>query len=104
MQKYYALTDALKALGQMGGTAIGGAIGGNMLDSASKVDEYKPSRGYLDAIEKSKKANDRLRALDEKEFNLAYNKNLREEERAYKQKMADEVMAKDAKIQNETFE
>ena len=89
MQKYYALTDALEAIGKMGATAIGGAIGGNALDSASKVAEYKPSRGYLDAIEKAKKANDRLRALDEKEFTLAYNKELRDDERAYKEKIAE---------------
>lgn len=81
MQKYYALTDALQALGKMGGAAIGGAIGGNMLDSAPDVGEYKPSRGYLDAIEKSKEANERLRSLDEEEFQLA----LRDEERSYKQ-------------------
>ena len=83
MQKYYALTDAFSALGKMGGTAIGGAIGGNMMDSAPIVGEHKPSRGYLDAIEKSKKANERLRALDEKEFNLA----IRDEERSYKQQI-----------------
>ena len=90
MQRYYALTDALKALGQMGGAAIGGAIGGNALDSAPKVAEYKESRGYLDAIENAKKANDRLRALDEKEFNLTYNKQQRDEDRAYREKIAEE--------------
>ena len=84
MQKYYALSDVMKALGQMGGAAIGGAIGGNALDSAPKVAEYKESRGYIDAFEKAKQANDRLRALDEKEFNLTYNKQLRDEEREYK--------------------
>ena len=83
MQKYYALADAFSALGKMGGAAIGGAIGGNMMDSAPIVGEYKPSRGYLDAIEKTKKANDRLKALDEKEFNLA----VRDEERSYKQQI-----------------
>ena len=83
MQKYYALADAFSALGKMGGAAIGGAIGGNMMDSAPIVEDYKPSRGYLDAIEKTKKANERLRALDEKEFNLA----VREEERSYKQQI-----------------
>ena len=83
MQKYYALTDAFSALGKMGGAAIGGAIGGNMMDSAPIVGEYKPSRGYIDAIEKSKKANERLKALDEKEFNLA----VRDEERSYKQQI-----------------
>lgn len=89
MQKYYALSDALKALGQMGGAAIGGAIGGNALDSAPKVAEYNESRGYLDAFEKAKQANDRLRALDEKEFNLNYSKQLRDEDRKYKEQIAE---------------
>lgn len=89
MQKYYALSDALKALGQMGGAAIGGAVGGNALDSAPKVAEYKANRGYLDAFEKAKQANDRLRALDEKEFNLNYNKQLRDEDRAYREGIAE---------------
>ena len=71
MQKYYALTDALKSLGKMGGAAIGGAIGGDMLGGAPTVGEYKESRGYLDAFEKAKQANDRLRSLDETEFKLA---------------------------------
>ena len=86
MQKYYALADVMKALGQMGGAAVGGAIGGNVLDSAPKVAEYKESRGYLDAFERAKHANDRLRALDEKEFNITYNKQLRDNERAYNEK------------------
>lgn len=90
MQKYYALADAMKALGQMGGAAVGGAIGGNALDSAPKVAEYKESRGYLDAFEKAKQANDRLRALDEKEFNLSYAKQQKDEERAYWQEKAKE--------------
>lgn len=81
MQKYYALTDALRSLGNMGGAAIGGAIGGNMMDSAPAVAEYKPNRGYLDAIEKAKNANDRLRALDEKEFQLRYQKSQKDAER-----------------------
>jgi hypothetical protein len=88
MQKYYALTDALGALGRMGGTAIGGAIGGDVLDGASNIPEYQPSRGYIDAFEKAKQANERLRALDDKEFQLAYNKQIKDEERAYKQRMA----------------
>lgn len=71
MQKYYALTDALKSLGKMGGAAIGGAIGGDMLGGAPTVGEYKESRGYLDAFEKAKQANDRLRSIDETEFKLA---------------------------------
>lgn len=108
MQKYYALTDALKALGQMGGTAIGGAIGGNVLDSAPSVTEYKPSRGYLDAIEKTKKANEKLRALDEKEYNLAvrdedraYKKQLIEDERDYKDKVKAEERAYNDKVRAE---
>lgn len=84
MQRYYALTDALGALGKMGGAMIGGAIGGNMMDSVPNVGEYKESRGYLDAIEKAKQANDRLRALDDKEFQLA----LRDDERNYNQQIA----------------
>jgi hypothetical protein len=93
MQKYYALTDAFSALGKMGGAAIGGAIGGNMLDSAPIVADYQPSRGYIDAFEKAKQANDRIRALDEKVFNLA----ARDEERVYN----DKVRAADRKYQEE---
>lgn len=84
MQKYYALTDALGALGKIGGTAIGGAIGGNVMDSAPIVGEYKESRGYLDAFERAKQANDRLRALDDKQFQLA----MRDEDRSYQQQQA----------------
>ena len=101
MQKYYALTDALGAIGKMGGVAIGGAIGGNVLDSAPKVEDYKESRGYLDAFEKAKQANDRLRKLDETEFQLAYNKQQRDEERAYKaeqDKIAREYSAAQAEL------
>ena len=87
MQKYYALTDALNALGKMGGTAIGGAIGGGVLDSAPAVAEYQPSRGYIDAFERVRKANDRLRALDEQEFQLEYNRKQKEEERDYRAKL-----------------
>lgn len=89
MQKYYALTDALRAIGQLGGTAVGGAIGGDIADSAPAVDPYKESRGYLDAFERAKKANDRLKALDEKGFQLA----LRDEQRAYDQAMREEDRA-----------
>lgn len=84
MQKYYALTDALKTLGQLGGAAVGGAIGGNFLDSAPNVGEHKESKGYLDALERIKKANDRLRAAEEKEYNLA----VRDEDRSYRQQEA----------------
>lgn len=81
MQKYHALSDVLRAIGQMGGSAIGGAIGGSALESAPAVGEYKESRGYLDALERAKQANERLRALDDKGFQLA----LRDEERSYEQ-------------------
>ena len=84
MQKYYALTDALKSLGKMGGTAIGGAIGGDVIGGAPIVGEYKESRGYLDAFEKAKQANDRLRALDDKEFQLAE----KDADRSYQQQVA----------------
>jgi hypothetical protein len=94
MQKYYALTDALRAIGQLGGTAVGGAIGGDLPDSAPAVDPYKESRGYLDAFERAKKANDRIKELDEKGFSLAlrdeqraYDQAMREEDRAYKEKL-----------------
>lgn len=79
MQQYYALADVLKKLGQMGGGIVGGAIGGNVLDSMPNIGEYKESRGYLDAFEQAKKANERLRSFDDKEFNLA----LREDDRRY---------------------
>ena len=97
MQKYYALTDALNAIGKMGGAAIGGAIGGDVLGGAPNVGEYKESRGYLDAFERAKQANDRLRALDEKEFQLAYNKAQRDEERAY----SDAARAEDRKYRKD---
>lgn len=90
MQKYYALADVFNALGKMGGAAVGGAIGGNMLDSAPTVGEYKESRGYLDAFERAKQANERLRELDAKEFQLAYDKKKRDEERAYSDKVRKE--------------
>lgn len=83
MQKYYALTDALGAIGKMSGVAVGGAIGGNVLDSAPIVPEYQPSRGYIDAFEQAKQANERLRALDDKQVQLAYSKQQRDEERAF---------------------
>lgn len=101
MQKYYALTDALRSLGNMGGAAVGGAIGGNMMDSAPAVAEYKPNRGYLDAIEKAKNANDRLRALDEKEFQLRYQKSQKDADRAYQEKQLADNRAWQAKMQEE---
>ena len=84
MQRYYALTDALKAIGKIGGSAVGGAIGGNMLDSAPAVGEYKESRGYINAFEKAKQANDRLKALENEEYKLAYSRQISEADRAYK--------------------
>lgn len=100
MQKYYALTDALGALGKMGGAAIGGAIGGGMGDSAPIVADYQPSRGYVEAFEKAKQANERLRALDEQDFQLTYAKQQRDEEREYKAK----TDALDKKYQKEMIE
>lgn len=97
MQKYYALADVFNALGKMGGAAVGGAIGSNMLDSAPNVGEYKENRGYLDAFERAKQANERLRDLDEKEFQLAYSKKQRDEERAH----SDKVRAEDRKYKAE---
>lgn len=84
MQKYYALADAFNALGKMGGAAIGGAIGGDVVGGAPIVAEYQPSRGYIDAFEKAKNASERLRALDDKKFSLA----VRDEERSYNQQAA----------------
>lgn len=98
MQKYYALTDALGALGKMGGTAIGGAIGGNMMDSAPIVADYQPSRGYVNAFEKARQANERLRSMDERDFQLVYAKRQRDEERANQQKIAKEEREYKAKM------
>ena len=84
MQKYHALNDVFNALGKMGGTAIGSAVGGGkVFDNATPVGEYQPNRNYINAFEKAKQANDRLRAIEDKEFTLAYNKAQRDEERAY---------------------
>lgn len=99
MQKYYALTDALRSLGNMGGAVVGGAIGGNVLDSAPAVAEYKPNRGYLDAIEKAKSANDRLRKLDEQEFQLRYQKSQKDADRAWQAKQTADNRAWQAKMQ-----
>lgn len=90
MQKYYGLASALKALGDMGATAIGGAIGGNVLDSAPKVEAYQQSKGYIDAFERAKAANEALRRLDDKEFQLKYADEQKNDERAYKAKQ-DEI-------------
>ena len=93
MQRYYALTDALNAIGKMGATAIGGAIGGNVPDSAPIVGEYKESRGYLDAFERAKKANDKLQDIDNEYYKLA----LRDDERAYQKGLRDEAVARQEK-------
>jgi hypothetical protein len=85
MQRYHALTDVFNALGKMGGSVIGGAIGGDALVGTSTKD-YQPNRGYLDAIEKAKAANDRIRALDDTAFQLHANKQLRDEQWAREDK------------------
>lgn len=86
MQRYHALTDVFNAFGRMGGAAVGGAIGGDALVGAS-AKEYQPNRGYLDAIEKAKAANDRIRALDDTGFQFQLNKQLRDEQREYEDKL-----------------
>lgn len=85
MQRYYALADALKSLGHMGGAAIGGAIGGDALAGAT-APEYKASRGYIDAFEKAKEANEALRKLDDTEFQLKYADQKAEVDRKYNEK------------------
>lgn len=84
MQQYYALADVLKTLGQMGGGIVGGAIGGNVMDSMPNVGEYKASQNYINAFENAKKAKDRLRELDNQQFQLALNM----DERTWKQQQA----------------
>lgn len=92
MQRYYALTDAMKALGRMGGAAVGGSIGGDVLAGATPV-EYKPNRGYIEAIENAKKASDRLRSIDDTGFKLAFSKQQRDEQRAYEAQVREEERA-----------
>lgn len=84
MQQYYALADVLKSFGQMGGGMIGGALNGKMVDSMPNVGEYKESRGYINAFENAKKAKDRLRELDNMEYQLA----LVNDDRTWKQQQA----------------
>lgn len=91
MQQYHALSDAFSAFGRLGGSAIGGAIGGNVMDSAPVVAEYKPSRGYVDAFEKAKTANDRINELD----NMAYQLAVKDEERKYAEAKLNEQRAYD---------
>lgn len=97
MQRYHALTDVFNALGKMGGAAIGGAIGGDVLAGAT-AKEYQPNRGYLDAIEKAKTANDRIRALDDTAFQLQMNKQLRDEQIAREDKRIAEQREYEAKV------
>lgn len=98
MQRYHALTDVFNAFGKMGGAAVGGAIGGDALVGAS-AKEYQPNRGYLDAIEKAKAANDRIRALDDTGFQFQLNKQLRDEHRDYEDKVrANQWAREDQKI------
>ena len=85
MQSYHALSNVFSTLGKMGGAVAGGAIGGNILDSAPKTGEYQQSKGYIDAFERARQANDRLRALDNQEFQLNYAKQQRDENRAYQE-------------------
>ena len=98
MQKYYALADAFNAIGKLGGSAVGGAIGHNAAESAPAVEPYKESRGYIQAFEKAKEANERLKTLDDKQFALLYDREktkdardyegkVRAEERAYKERL-----------------
>lgn len=91
MQQYYALADVFNSIGKLGGSAVGGAIGGNAGESAPAVDPYKESRGYIAAFEKAKAANERLKALDDKAYALAatqeereYNKRLRDADNQFK--------------------
>ena len=86
MQKYYALADALKVIGDMGGTAIGGAIGGDALGGATPTEGTKPSRGYIEAFEKAKAADEALAKLDQEEYKLEIAYDKKKEEREYKEK------------------
>lgn len=97
MQQYHALSDAFSAFGRLGGSAIGGAIGGNVMDSAPVVAEYKPSRGYVDAFEKAKTANDRIKELD----NMAYQLAVKDEERKYAEAKLNEQRAYDKAVTEE---
>jgi hypothetical protein len=98
MQQYHALSDAFSAFGRLGGSAIGGAVGGNVMDSAPVVAEYKPSRGYVDAFEKAKTANDRINELD----NMAYQLAVKDDERKYAEaKLAEQRAYDKAKTEEE---
>jgi hypothetical protein len=93
MQQYHALADAFNAIGKLGGTAVGGAVGGNVADSAPAVDPYKESRGYIQAFEKAKAANDRLKSLDDKMTLLAYEREKIKDARDYESKVRAEERA-----------
>lgn len=97
MQRYHALTDVFNAFGKMGGSVVGGAIGGDALVGTS-TKEYQPNRGYLDAIETAKTANDRIRALDDTAFQLQANKQLRDEQWAREDKKIAEQREYEAKV------
>ena len=84
MQKYYALADALKVIGDMGGTAIGGAIGGDALGGVTPTKQSNPSRGYIEAFEKAKAADEALAKLDQEEYKLELAYEKKKEEREYK--------------------
>lgn len=88
MQRYYALTDALKILGDMGGSVIGGALSGDAMNGVSPTKEYEPSRGYIEAFEKAKAADEALRKLDQEEYKLELSFEKKKEEREYKEKQA----------------
>lgn len=96
MQKYYALADALKVIGDMGGTAIGGAIGGDALGGATPTEQSKPSRGYIEAFEKAKAADEALAKLDQEEYKLEVAYEKKKEEREYK--AAQEAILQEYKI------
>lgn len=97
MQRYHALTDVFNAFGKMGGSVAGGAIGGDALVGTS-TKEYQPNRGYIDAIEKAKTANDRIRALDDTAFQLYANKQLRDEQWAREDKKIAEQREYEAQV------
>lgn len=96
MKKYYALSDAFKALGKMGGAVVGGALQGNNLwGNAPTVAEQQPSRGYIQAFENAKDASKRIQSLDDMAFQLAvkederkHNAKMIQEERDYKDKVS----------------
>ena len=99
MQKYYALADALKVIGDMGGTAIGGAIGGDALGGATPTEQSKPSRGYIEAFEKAKAADEALAKLDQEEYKLEVAYEKKKEEREYK--AAQDAILQEYKIELE---